>query len=135
MDARQQRGMAIAAGGGAKVMAGAWRVTSQTNGGKSYKVVIIGSPNVNPGYRLVNNAEYPQIADDYRKTFRVLKSLHPDFFLGAHPDYFQGEAKYARMKAGGANAFIDPEGYKAYVAERQASFEKTLAEQQAEGGK
>jgi len=111
-----------------------WTMTAR-EGGKSYNVVIVGSPNINPGYRLVNNAEYPNIADDYRKTFQVLKSLHPDFFLGAHPDYFNGEAKYARMKAGGTNPFIDPEGYKAYIAERQANFEKTLAQQQADARK
>jgi metallo-beta-lactamase class B len=111
-----------------------WTMTAR-EGGKSYNVVIVGSPNINPGYRLVNNAEYPNIADDYRKTFQILKSLHPDFFLGAHPDYFNGEAKYARMKAGGANPFIDPEGYKAYIAERQANFEKTLAQQQADARK
>ena len=36
------------------------------------------------------------------------------------------------MKAGGPNPFIDPEGYKSYITERQANFEKTLAQQQAE---
>jgi metallo-beta-lactamase class B len=111
-----------------------WTMTAK-EGGKKYNVVIVGSPNINPGYRLVNNAKYPQIADDYRKTFQVLKSLHPDIFLGAHPDYFNGEAKYARMKAGGANPFIDPEGYRSYIAERQANFEKTLAQQQADARK
>jgi metallo-beta-lactamase class B len=111
-----------------------WTMTAR-EGEKNYNVVIVGSPNINPGYRLVNNAEYPQIADDYRKTFQILKSLHADVFLGAHPDYFNGEAKYARIKAGGANPFIDPEGYKSYIAERQANFEKTLAQQQAEARK
>jgi metallo-beta-lactamase class B len=107
-----------------------WTVTTK-EGGKSYNVVIVGSPNINPGYKLVNNTAYPQIANDYRKTFRVLKSLHADVFLGAHPDYFGMEAKYQKMKAGSPNPFIDPEGYKAYVAERQTNFEKTLTEQQA----
>jgi hypothetical protein len=32
-------------------------------------------PNVNPGYKLVDNKVYPQIVDDFRKSFRVLKSL------------------------------------------------------------
>jgi metallo-beta-lactamase class B len=45
------------------------------DGGKTYDVVIVGSPNVNAGYKLVNNAAYPQIASDYERTFRVLKSL------------------------------------------------------------
>ena len=44
-------------------------------GGKTYNVVIVGSPNVNAGYKLVDNAAYPQIAQDYERTFRVLKSL------------------------------------------------------------
>src|SRR5258708_13491036 len=39
--------------------------------GKTYDVVIVGSPNVNPGYKLVNNARYPEIADDYAHEFRV----------------------------------------------------------------
>src|SRR4026208_1681097 len=47
-------------------------------GGKTYDVVIIGSPNVNPGYRLVNNTTYPRIAECYQKTFKVLKSLSCD---------------------------------------------------------
>jgi metallo-beta-lactamase class B len=36
----------------------------ETEGGKTLHVVIIGSPNVNPGYKLVGNKEYPQIAGD-----------------------------------------------------------------------
>src|SRR5690349_8070283 len=55
-----------------------------TEAGKTYNVVIVGSPNVNPGYKLVNNARYPQIASDYAHEFEVLKSLPCDVFLGAH---------------------------------------------------
>ncbi len=101
------------------------------DGGKTYNVVIVGSPNVNAGYKLVNNAKYPQIATDYERTFRVLKSLPCDIFLGAHGNYYGMEAKYARMKEGGPNPFIDPPGYKAYVAEREQTFRKELAKQQA----
>jgi metallo-beta-lactamase class B len=54
-----------------------------TEGGKTYEVVIIGSPNVNPSYKLVNNTSYPQIAEDYERMWRVLKSLPCDIFLGA----------------------------------------------------
>jgi len=98
---------------------------------KTYNVVIIGSPNVNAGYKLVNNPLYPQIASDYEKMFRVLKSLPCDVFLGAHGNYYGLEAKYARMKEGAANPFIDPEGYKSYVAEREQTFRAELAKQQA----
>ncbi len=105
--------------------------TKVADGGKTYNVVIVGSPNVNPGYKLVNNALYPQIASDYERMFRVLKSLPCDVFLGAHGDYYGMEAKYARMKAGGPNPFIDPDGYKSYIAEREQTFRADLAKQTA----
>ena len=101
------------------------------DGGKSYDAVIVGSPNVNEGYKLVDNSAYPQIASDYEKGFRVLRSLHCDVFLGAHGSYYGMEAKYARIKDGTANPFIDPVGYKKYVNEREQSFRAELAKQQA----
>jgi metallo-beta-lactamase class B len=97
--------------------------------GKTYNVLILGSPNVNPGYKLVNNAQYPQIAQDYEKMFRVLKSLPCDVFLGAHPNYYGMEAKYAKVKDGAPNPFIDPDGYKASVTEREAAFRAELKKQ------
>jgi metallo-beta-lactamase class B len=104
---------------------------SVREGGKTYNAVIVGSPNVNPGYRLVNNKAYPQIATDYERTFRVLTSLPCDIFLGAHGSYFDLEAKYPRLKGSGVAALVDPEGYKKYVAERESSFRAELAKQQA----
>ena len=103
-------------------------------GGRTLNVVIIGSPNVNPGYILVGNTKYPQIAQDYVKTFAVLKSLPCDIFLGAHGAYFGMLAKYEKMKAGGPNPFIDPEGYRAYVAERDATFRKEWERQKQNPG-
>jgi len=107
-----------------------WTMTVR-DGGKTYNVVIVGSPNVNPGYRLVNNAKYPGIATDFERTFRVLKSLPVDIFLGAHGSYFDLDAKYARMKAGATatDVFVDPKGYAAYVDEREHAFRAELAKQ------
>lgn len=104
------------------------------DGGKTLDVVIVGSPNVNPGYVLVGNKKYPGIVRDYEKTFQVLKSLPVDVFLGAHGDYYGMPAKYEKLKAGGPNPFIDAAGYKAYIDNREAAFRKELAKQQA-GGK
>jgi metallo-beta-lactamase class B len=101
---------------------------------KSYNVVIVGSPNVNPGYKLVGNTAYPSIAQDYELTFRTLNALPCDVFLGAHGSYFGMEAKFARMKAGGPNPFVDPAGYKSYVAEREQTFRSELAKQSSATG-
>jgi metallo-beta-lactamase class B len=107
-----------------------WTMKVQ-DGGKSYDVVIVGSPNVNEGFKLVGNRAYPQIASDYEKGFEVLRSLHCDVFLGAHGGYYGMEEKFARIKEGAANPFIDPDEYKAYVSEREQAFRAELARQQA----
>ena len=99
--------------------------------GRTYDVVIVGSPNVNPGYVLVGNATYPRIAEDFDQTFRVLNALPVEIFLGAHGSYFDMDAKYARFKGGVPTAFIDPDGYRKYVAEREQAFRTELARQRA----
>ncbi len=103
--------------------------TTWTMKAGGYNVVIVGSPNVNTGYKLVNNAAYPQIAQDYERTFRVLKSLHCEIFLGAHGAYYDMAQKYPRLGKG-ANPFIDPEGYRKYVEDREHAFRAELARQQ-----
>ncbi len=110
-----------------------WTMQVQ-EGGRALNVVIIGSPNVNNGYILVGNKDYPQIAEDYVKTFAVLKALPCDLFLGAHGAYFGMLAKLEKMKAGGPNPFIDPAGYRAYVSEREETFRKEWAREKQNPG-
>jgi metallo-beta-lactamase class B len=104
------------------------------DGARTLNAVIVGSPNVNPGYILVGNKNYPGIAADYVKTFTVLKSLPCDLFLGAHGAYFGLSAKYPKRSDSGANPFIDPDGYKSYVAEREATFRKEWDRQKQSPG-
>jgi metallo-beta-lactamase class B len=108
-----------------------------TQAGKPMDVVIVGSWNVNPGFRLVDKpghpASYPGIVADYQKTFVTLKNLPCDIFLGAHGQYFDMLAKLEREKSGaGENVWIDPHGYEAAVAEREQAFEAELAKQSSQ---
>jgi metallo-beta-lactamase class B len=103
--------------------------------GRPLNVVIVGSWNVNPGWRLVDlpgqPASYPGIAADYRRTFATLKGLQCDVFLGAHGAYFLMLEKLDRIKAGASEAvWIDPSGYQAAVAEREQAFETELKRQE-----
>jgi metallo-beta-lactamase class B len=101
------------------------------DGRKILDVVIVGSPNVNPGYKLIHNAAYPNIALDYERTFRVLNALPCDVFLGAHGSYYDMEEKFAHLKDGGTNPFVDPDGYKSYMADREQAFRGDLKKQSA----
>ena len=52
-----------------------------------------------------------------------------DIFLGAHGSYYNMEAKFAKLKSGDTNPFVDPEGYQNFVAEKQQAFRSELAKQ------
>lgn len=107
-----------------------WTLTVDDQG-KPHHVVIVGSANANTGYRLVNNAEYPAIAEDFARTFRVLKSLECDVYLGSHGGYYGMVEKFARVKEGGPNPFIDPQGYRNFLERREQAYLSELASQRA----
>lgn len=96
-------------------------------GGHRYPVVFVGGFGINPGVRLVGNVAYPRIAEDYARTFRVLKGLKPDVFLAQHPDVFGFDEKLTRLRAGAKqNPFVDPEGYRKAVQEGEDAYLEQL---------
>jgi metallo-beta-lactamase class B len=101
--------------------------------GRVYNVVIVGSANVLSSYKLVGDAAYPTIAQDFELTFRTLKALPCDVFLGAHGSYFGMLEKLKERKPGAANPFIDPVGYRSYVAAKDQEFLGELAKQTGVG--
>jgi len=106
-----------------------WTMKVQ-DGGKTYDVVIIGSVGVNPGFRLVNNADVPQIAGEFERAFKVMRSLPCDVPLASHPAMYNLAEKYAKLGQSGPNPFIDPAGYKAELDLTEAMFRAVLAAQQ-----
>jgi metallo-beta-lactamase class B len=105
-----------------------WTMKVQ-DGGKSYEVVILGSIGVNAGYILVNNKDYPQIADDYVRGFKALRALPCDVFLGSHGRFYSLKEKYAKLGKGGPNPFIDHAGYLAHLDLQEKAFKAKLEEQ------
>jgi metallo-beta-lactamase class B len=100
-------------------------------GGKVYDVVFSGSVSV-PGHRLVNNQNYPNIAEDYKKSFEVLKRLPCDVFLAQHGSFFDLLQKAERLAKGTkVNPFIDPRGYNAFINRAEKNFYKELKDQQS----
>jgi metallo-beta-lactamase class B len=105
-----------------------------TEAEKSYDVVIVCSVGWNPGYVLYQNKDYPQIADDYVRSFAALRKLPCDVFLAAHGAFYGLEAKYAKLKEGGPNPFIDHDGYLAYIDLKEKQFNEEF-QRQKNGGK
>lgn len=98
-----------------------------TEGSKQYDVVFVGSATVVPGYKLVDNANYPTIADDYDLTFRVLKGLPCDVFLASHGSFFSMLLKSKLLAVGKQpNPFIDARGYQRFIKLTEFAFRAEL---------
>jgi metallo-beta-lactamase class B len=97
--------------------------------GRSYNFVAVGILGVTVGARLIGNTAYPEIADDYARTFRTLKTLSCDVFLANHGMFYGLKEKYSKLAKGGPNPFVDPQGYREYLEKAERAFEGKLAEQ------
>jgi metallo-beta-lactamase class B len=98
-----------------------WTLKAQ-EGGKTYNVVIncsLRPPNVLT----------PAITDEFNRSFKLVRSLPCDAPLGDHPAQYNMEEKYAKLRAGGGNPFIDPAGCQAETNIEEAMFHAILAEQ------
>jgi len=106
-----------------------WTAEVSENGEK-HTAVFVCSISMPGGYKLVNNAKYPQIADDYKQTYKKLRALNADVFLGSHASFWDMEGKRKKMGSG-ANPFVDPAGYKEFLDDNQKVFEAELKKQEA----
>lgn len=102
--------------------------TSVMEAGKRYNVVI-ACGGLQEDARLVNNKNYPEIAEDFGRSIKVYKTLTPDVFLAAHSWFFDLAGKYKRLGSGGANPYIDPAGYRAWVGNMEKNYNMLLTEQ------
>jgi metallo-beta-lactamase class B len=96
--------------------------------GRSLDVVFFPSANINPGVHLIGNARYPQIAGDFERSFATWKALSCDVFLADHGDFYSMKDKFERQRDGATtNPFIDPEGYRRFIAKAEQRFHDQLA--------
>jgi metallo-beta-lactamase class B len=97
---------------------------------KLYDAVFVGSSTV-PGYKLVDNPQYPTIAADYERTFRVLRNLPCDVFLASHGSFYSMLEKKKLLALGKKpNPFIDVHGYRRFIAQTERAFREELRRQE-----
>lgn len=105
-------------------------VTTLVDSGKAYKVVFLDGGGFNPGYRIAKPpTDYPGIGDDYRRTHHFWEMQKPDIWLGHHTEYFDLKGKRERAKTEGIKAWVDPEGYREFVADKKRAFEDEVDEE------
>jgi metallo-beta-lactamase class B len=90
--------------------------------GKTYQVVFyssLRSPTVLT----------PAVVDEFNHSFEVVRTLACDVPLGDHPSEYGMAEKYARLKPGAPNPFVDPSGCRTEADMEEAMFKAILAEQ------
>ena len=123
--------------GGEKIRLGGTEVTAifhqgHTKGSVSYSMILDDKGTKKPVLivnllsvvqPLVGNKKYPNIVEDYQRSFASQKKLHPGIWLAGHAAQFDMQAK---LKAG---SFDDPKGYADAVAKTEKAFEERLAKE------
>jgi metallo-beta-lactamase class B len=103
------------------------------DGGRRYNVTITCG-GLQDNARLVYNANQPDIADVWMSTLNKWKTYPTDVFLGAHTWFFNLTGKYKRMKANpSVNPWIDPDGYKKFIAGTEEMRAQLIKDQTAAG--
>jgi metallo-beta-lactamase class B len=75
----------------------------------------------------------PSIADEFSRSFKLVRSLPCDVELGDHPSQYNLDAKYDKLKPGAPNPFIDKAGCTLEADIEEAMFHAIVAEQQKAG--
>ncbi len=101
--------------------------------GTMRNIVIVGGTGFWSEYHFIakrgHPISYPGIVQDFQHTFSLLRALPCDVFLGAHGRYFNMLTKLKRYPNQGPHVFVDPEGYRDFIAHAQETFEKALSKQ------
>ncbi len=100
--------------------------------GKLYHVLIANMPAINEGVSFVNNKKYPEIVDDYMRTFAVLRSLPCDVFLSSHTTQYHFNAKFHLDTKYNPARYVDPVGIQTELDHLEQVFFTQVQEQRDE---
>jgi len=100
--------------------------------GRTYHVLIANLGTINPGTVLLHNHEYPNIADDYAQTYRILRALPCDIFLTSHASQFGLFSKYRPGMSYDPERFLDHGIYLRVIDRQENAFLDQLEEEKAD---
>jgi metallo-beta-lactamase class B len=130
---------------GQQVKLGGWTLTAHITGGHTagcttwtFPVTVAGkarqalvhcSSTVLPGYRIGKVETWPGQTAQFEKSFATWKALPCEVFLGSHASFYGMQAKKTALDGGKDDAFVDPQGCRAFYAKQEAAFRAELKKQ------
>ena len=97
--------------------------------GKTYMVVFPDGAGFNPGYRLAKNPSYPGHRRRLSPHAPHARDAEAGHLAGAAQRYYDLEGKRQRAQTEGVKAWIDPEGYRRFIAGKKREFEDQVDEE------
>lgn len=70
-----------------------------------------------------------RLREDFRAGLHRLQGEHVDIFIGNHQEQCDTIGKYERIRAGEADAFVDPAAWPLYLADCEQKLDRMLAEE------
>ncbi len=112
-----------------------WTTTASENG-RDYDVVIYGGMSASGADRapLIGNRLYPEIAEDFARSFEYLRGLNCDVYLYPRASSIELDEKLKKRAESGnqGNPFVDPEGCRHYIDFYEERYLKQLNEEKAD---
>lgn len=105
------------------------------DGGKQRQAIFVCSMGLNGGVSLVNYPKYPNNAEDYMRSFDILRSIPAEVFLVSHTQHYNLEDKMKKVGQAGPNPFVDPQGYKDYIVRFEKDFKVQYEKDKAAAAK
>ncbi len=91
---------------------------------QSWKVLIANMPTIVTEKSFTDISTYPEIANDYAYTFKVMKNISFDLWLASHASQFNMHDKHKPGDTYNPVAFIDKAGYDAELNDLQNEYEE-----------
>ena len=103
----------------------------QTEGGKTYNVLIVNMNGINQGVKLLGSPGYPTIVEDFKNTLAMQATYTPDIWVSSHAGQFNLHQVYKPGDAYNPMRFGDRAAYLTKIKTATANYEKQLAEERA----
>jgi metallo-beta-lactamase class B len=94
---------------------------------RDYSVLIANMPSIVTEKKFSEIPTYPEIKNDYARTFEAMKKLSFDIWLSSHASQFNLHEKHKPGDTYNPQAFMDRKGYDKTLGELEAAYQKKIS--------
>jgi metallo-beta-lactamase class B len=105
--------------------------TEVRENGKTYRIVIANLGSINPGVTVTGMPKYPDIGQDYARTFADQKGMKVDVWFASHASQFGMHKKYKPGDPYNPDRFVDPSGFLEAVRGLEKAYLDQVAKERA----